>query len=444
MDIDQDALNELRERVDHTTFSDSQRLHWSAARPTQAEDRAAVKKAELTIEASRVAVKCWSSETSLFQTNYLGHMEALLMVLFFDRVEHHYRHQHPQFSEEEIGMPSPIISQGASPNSPPTSYSEAGRKSDELRRAQLSLLASGAAGVGGHPLGPRARTVIHTETNDVVFAMKLSYLLSQSPQEIKRCAHPVYRMRGGRRILARGDDQGGSDRMATVEGSADAITALPCAGHFCTEISLPDSLQITHGDLSLANCHPMHHGHRVTDEIPVDVSQGDIMSCGLYGNVPWYAAQVENARFDPQTGHVVPNQVPQKITRQQLTLRIAFLQGVISGDQIEALQWLMKHKTKVDWVTLNDPMKHSPLHIAALRGSLKCLHWLLKHGAEVDAKNSIGRTPLHLAACEEQVDAALMLEAAGADASLVDSTGTTPDLMFHRLLGPAWREKKSK
>ena len=43
-------------------------------------------------------------------------------------------------------------------------------------------------------------------------------------------------------------------------------------------------------------------------------------------------------------------------------------------------------------------MGMTPLHWASRSGSIPCVKWLLRHGAEVDAKTTTDRTPLHLAA----------------------------------------------
>ena len=71
-------------------------------------------------------------------------------------------------------------------------------------------------------------------------------------------------------------------------------------------------------------------------------------------------------------------------------------------------------------------MGMTPLHWASRSGSIPCLKWLLRHGAEVDAKTTTDRTPLHLAAERGKVEAVWLLAAHGADLDAQDKKGRTP------------------
>jgi len=72
---------------------------------------------------------------------------------------------------------------------------------------------------------------------------------------------------------------------------------------------------------------------------------------------------------------------------------------------------------------------HRPLHIAAQPGtpevSATAIGILLKHGANINAKNALGETPLHAAAELGHVAAVAALMEAGADRGAIDNNGHT-------------------
>ena len=65
------------------------------------------------------------------------------------------------------------------------------------------------------------------------------------------------------------------------------------------------------------------------------------------------------------------------------------------------------------------------LHAAAASGSIGFVQYLIKRGAEVNARDASGSTPLHEAARAGEADCAQALIAAGADVNAQDSTGST-------------------
>ncbi|XP_008106363.1 ankyrin repeat domain-containing protein 42 isoform X2 [Anolis carolinensis] len=74
-----------------------------------------------------------------------------------------------------------------------------------------------------------------------------------------------------------------------------------------------------------------------------------------------------------------------------------------------------------------DPIhKFSPLHWAALSGSLECLHWLLWHGADSNAVTGRGWTAAHLAAIKGQDACMQALHLNGANLEIQDDRGCTP------------------
>ena len=67
-----------------------------------------------------------------------------------------------------------------------------------------------------------------------------------------------------------------------------------------------------------------------------------------------------------------------------------------------------------------------PLHAAARHGHVEVLRILLDHGADANAKDSLGSTPLHQAATHWTAQMAELLLAHGADANARDQSGMTP------------------
>ena len=77
-------------------------------------------------------------------------------------------------------------------------------------------------------------------------------------------------------------------------------------------------------------------------------------------------------------------------------------------------------------VALKGEADMTPLHWAARSGSSRCLKWLLRRGAEVDAGTVSARTPLHLAAERGNVEAVWVLAENGAGLDAQDRKGRTP------------------
>jgi ankyrin repeat protein len=75
------------------------------------------------------------------------------------------------------------------------------------------------------------------------------------------------------------------------------------------------------------------------------------------------------------------------------------------------------------------PQRLQPTHLAVQSGTPEMTALLLRHGADVSARDSWDRTPLHLVAAEDWPRAAALsrvLAAAGADLSAKDARGFTP------------------
>ncbi len=78
----------------------------------------------------------------------------------------------------------------------------------------------------------------------------------------------------------------------------------------------------------------------------------------------------------------------------------------------------------VNWQD-EDNYNLTPLHWAALNGSVEIARMLIDAGADVNVQTNGGRTPLHWAARRGEVEIARMLIDAGADVNVQDEWGKT-------------------
>lgn len=84
-------------------------------------------------------------------------------------------------------------------------------------------------------------------------------------------------------------------------------------------------------------------------------------------------------------------------------------------------------------VNVKDTNGRTPLHWAALRGNKDVAQLLLAKGADVNARNEFGFTPLHLVSVHREV--AELLLAKGADVNAKGTDGTTPLHMAAQMTG---------
>ncbi len=73
------------------------------------------------------------------------------------------------------------------------------------------------------------------------------------------------------------------------------------------------------------------------------------------------------------------------------------------SNSLRCLKWLLRRGAAVNAATVAD---RTPLHLAAERGNVEAVWLLAEHGADLDAQDRKGRTPLHRAAYEGRLEAA--------------------------------------
>lgn len=77
--------------------------------------------------------------------------------------------------------------------------------------------------------------------------------------------------------------------------------------------------------------------------------------------------------------------------------------------------------------------QRTPLHLACSRSAVEDVEILLRHGADVNAKDDVGHTPLHTAVFRREVGIVRLLLAAGADPAIVSQFEETPLTVAGRL-----------
>lgn len=83
--------------------------------------------------------------------------------------------------------------------------------------------------------------------------------------------------------------------------------------------------------------------------------------------------------------------------------------GMIGGAQDNNIPVLKKWINDEVACNKRDADGNTPLHVAVRAGSLDAVHYLIEHGAIVDAVNDQGMRPLHLGVRAEKRDCCLVL-----------------------------------
>lgn len=87
---------------------------------------------------------------------------------------------------------------------------------------------------------------------------------------------------------------------------------------------------------------------------------------------------------------------------------------------------LVKYASRDDLVNYRDKDNYTPLHRASYGGHLDCAKYLIRHGANIEAKTDDGWTPLHCAVRWNNADIAEYLLKKGADVNARSSGNNTP------------------
>ncbi|KAJ8563969.1 hypothetical protein ON010_g7376 [Phytophthora cinnamomi] len=122
-----------------------------------------------------------------------------------------------------------------------------------------------------------------------------------------------------------------------------------------------------------------------------------------------------------------------------------FVEGVVHAaaeGKLDVLQWLCTTVEKelgaarINGVvnSQSEILGVTPLYVAARRGHLPVVNWLVDHGACLAEKNEAGRTALHAAAEGGHKDIVALLLTYGADVNCGDNSGWTP-LRYARIAG---------
>jgi ankyrin repeat protein len=106
------------------------------------------------------------------------------------------------------------------------------------------------------------------------------------------------------------------------------------------------------------------------------------------------------------------------------------------GDLQEVEKLILNGANVNAFVSLGAIKNATPLHIAALSGHLILVHYLLQHGASINAQDGKGTTPLRLATLNQHLDVVLLLLDHGAD---INTSGTEepPLVIINILIGYA-------
>ena len=99
-------------------------------------------------------------------------------------------------------------------------------------------------------------------------------------------------------------------------------------------------------------------------------------------------------------------------------------EAVEYGDLAAVKAWIAKHPDQIN-TRQSAQSPHTLLHLAAWQGQVSIIHFLVDHGAEIDAKGERALTPLHYAAEHGQTAAIQALIERGAAADNNDP-GFTP------------------
>jgi ankyrin repeat protein len=109
---------------------------------------------------------------------------------------------------------------------------------------------------------------------------------------------------------------------------------------------------------------------------------------------------------------------------------IAPLHAAVAGGHVDTVNLLLKYEANVNIISNKE--KLTPLFLAFTKDRKEIVRALLKHGAEVNIKNSNNMTPLHKAAQNHALNSIKLLLEYGADINAEDNNKYSP--LFYALL----------
>ncbi|KAK5992007.1 Ankyrin repeat domain-containing protein 2 [Cladobotryum mycophilum] len=90
-----------------------------------------------------------------------------------------------------------------------------------------------------------------------------------------------------------------------------------------------------------------------------------------------------------------------------------------------AAQWKHEKHPQPNWGPGKDQPPEPLIHTAVKHGNCDIVQMLINHGADVNERDSMGRTPIHVAIENQQAEVLMLLLETGIDVNLCDNEGRT-------------------
>ena len=149
-----------------------------------------------------------------------------------------------------------------------------------------------------------------------------------------------------------------------------------------------------------------------------------------FGNVSLHTQDAIQRMFDPREPYFSAwawledyDESRESISNTPSTPEVPPLHRAARDDFDDIADWLITLRSQ-DPDELN--VHKTPLYDASGRGSLKVVHVLIRHGADVNAERSFGWRPLHFASNNGRLEIVQLLTRSGANVNVRDNDGWTP------------------
>ena len=117
------------------------------------------------------------------------------------------------------------------------------------------------------------------------------------------------------------------------------------------------------------------------------------------------------------------NEVAGKLTQSfSNTMNNALIEAAKSGNLVE-IERLLKRGANIN---TKDSTGRTPLHAASYNDHINIVNFLISNGADVNAKSNVDATPLHMASYSGHADIVNFLVSKGANVNAKDNGGRTP------------------